>query len=661
MNENRATETDHQDLLSGRTFSGKGVRLGPRGQAGLIVVIAIAVYANSLLNGFAFDDVLIVQNNPLIQSFQNTWQVFTSGYWQQWSGGLSNYRPFFTLSLMIDTVSWKGNPFGYHLTNVLLHTATCVLLFTLVRKYGLSSRLALHSTLIFAVLPVHTEAVANIAGRMEILGTLFSGLSWLCWKQTPSRRLPGAFWQVLSGLFFLSSILSKENFVTYPVALFAAEWLSRKPLPTFRETLRMVPPFFTFFLGLGLYLLLRKLSGETIGPPAQEFSPLAKFNFGQRCLIMSSVSLDGYRSLVLGSPLKPMYDQGNLSIIPHLTARAGLGLGLFIGLAGFALLAIRRIPLISFAIFLGVSQFFIVSNIPFPIGAVFGERWLYFPSFGFCLLVGYGFYRLERVLLARKVRQSTALVLLLFLSILGGYSLLTVRRNLDWKDNLTLFSRFIQTDPTHPLGYSQVAKIIGERNPALARSLFITGLKMSPGDLGNLSGLASLNFLEDNLGDAEEQINAILAVEPPKLPLPAADWAGLHLLKAAILFQKGNLAGGERELATTIRYYRNAPSDRLFYGTLLLKRGKPEGAVIMLRSVIQTNPEISQSYNNLGVALLRMGRLEEARESFEATLRLDSGHKQAIQNLEAVKKQLSLQPSPPVRPKSPETGTQSSQ
>ncbi len=601
---------------------------------GLIAVVAFAVYANSLGNGLAYDDDVMVGQNQMIRSLGNAWKIFTTGYWEQWYSGTSNYRPLFVLSLALDHAVWHGNPLGYHLTNVLLHSATCVILYLIVRKYDTARPTALVAALLFAVHPVHTEAVANVVGRMELLGTFFCGLTWYAWKSASGGSISRPVGLALSGFFFLCAVFSKENYFIFPAVLFAAE-----ELPNLRERFgaRLVPaalPYLVFALSVAIYFWFRRMSGQAVGSVSNARAPLAGYGLFERISAMGSASLEWYRLLLLGFPLKPLYDQFNLELPRVPTPRAWAGILVFTALVAVAGLTWRKHPRIAFAIFMWFALLLVVSNIPFPIGAVIGERWLYFPSAAFCFLLAMGLTWVHARLNPADGTTRSPLSLLLVGAILLSYGIVTIRRNPDWHDTVSVFRKMIATDPGHPLGYTIIANQLIETDPAKARELLLLASRNTPAHVEVVGGLAKLDFAEDRLDEAESLVDARLAGEPASLRLPDDDWAAPHLLKAGIRFRRGDTEGGQRELDTGVRYSPVQYGDRLFISGILLRRGNAAAAAAILQTVVRANPEVAQAHNNLGVCFLRLGRPQEARAEFEAALRLNPEYVSARRNLE---------------------------
>jgi hypothetical protein len=116
----------------------------------------------------------------------------------------------------VDYALWGLRPVGYHLTNLILHAANTVWVWWLLRCYRAAPWLALLAALVFAVHPVHTEAVANVVGRAELLGMCFGGLMWWSWVQARWDTERAGWWRALAAAGYLAAMLSKENMVVLP-------------------------------------------------------------------------------------------------------------------------------------------------------------------------------------------------------------------------------------------------------------------------------------------------------------------------------------------------------------------------------------------------------------------------------------------------------------
>src|SRR3989338_621725 len=183
----------------------------------VIVFLSILVYSNTLWHGFAFDDVRHIVQNEFIRKSQYLPSYVTSDFWKManYSEKPPYYRPIFLLSLFADYKLWGLNPFGFHLTNILIHISTIMLLYTLALNLFQDKFIALISSLIFGLHPVHTEAVTFISARTHLLATLFSLLS--VWGFINRRGSKG--WFYISLLSFILALLSNEIAVILPLLI----------------------------------------------------------------------------------------------------------------------------------------------------------------------------------------------------------------------------------------------------------------------------------------------------------------------------------------------------------------------------------------------------------------------------------------------------------
>jgi len=197
----------------------------------LILLLGVVAHAAMLPAPFkTLDDISSIINNPDIKNFSSIGKVFRSSFF----GGRHYYRPLVSLSFMVEHHFFGLNPFYYNLTNLLLHVAIAVLVF-LVMDMVLESRgAAVGAGVLFAVHPIHWEAVGNIPGRAVILSVLFTLLAFYYFclaRRRPEKcdsRMPTVFLYGLSVLFFVSGLLAKESAAMLPVVLLAYLFLVEK-------------------------------------------------------------------------------------------------------------------------------------------------------------------------------------------------------------------------------------------------------------------------------------------------------------------------------------------------------------------------------------------------------------------------------------------------
>lgn len=370
-----------------------------------LFLLACLVYLNALWNGFAADDVRVVQENAAIRGDQGLRGLLLAPYWP---GSKELYRPVTMVSLALDWAISGGAAWWFHLVNVLLHALVTVLVFRLVRGLGAETVLAAAGAAVFAVHPVHVEAVSSVVGRSELLAGLFVLIA--CLLHLRARRRGAAYVAMMAGLYFLG-LAAKEIAVTLPALLLLLE-LRREGLAPVRVVRGLLPVWLAQGAALAGYLVLRQVATERIlgGTPVAYLDGLAT---GDRVATALRLWPEYLRLLLWpadltsdwGPPLVPLASFSEpgawlsllLLVILGMTAwlDARRGSGWFA--LGFAWFAVVILP---------ISQFF------FPIGTLLAERTLYVPSI--CLaLVFPALGELRRVARTPIPQAALALVLLL--------------------------------------------------------------------------------------------------------------------------------------------------------------------------------------------------------------------------------------------------------
>ena len=190
--------------------------MSPRSAAAVAVVLALVVYLPSLSNGFALDDTGDIVENTTVHGLANTGEILTSPYRGRVPPGRSPYRPVTSLTYALNWSMGSGSPVPFHAFNVALHGANTALVTILLTTLGATPLLALLGAAVFAVHPVHVEAVANSVGRGDALMALFVLLGALAYL----RRSRSEWARVgLVSLAYAMALASKENGVVLPALL----------------------------------------------------------------------------------------------------------------------------------------------------------------------------------------------------------------------------------------------------------------------------------------------------------------------------------------------------------------------------------------------------------------------------------------------------------
>ena len=187
----------------------------------LISALAVITFLNSLENAFVYDDVFTITNNYFIRDWGNFPALFTNDYFN--NSGEVTYRPVVTLSYFIDYSIWRLNPLGFHLANILLHTISTVLVYTLLSGIIKNSAVPFLTGILFAAHPILTEAINGISYREDLLAAVFFLSSILLFIQSAFRNPQSKirnYLYPLSLFSYLLALCSKEMAITLPLFIF---------------------------------------------------------------------------------------------------------------------------------------------------------------------------------------------------------------------------------------------------------------------------------------------------------------------------------------------------------------------------------------------------------------------------------------------------------
>ncbi len=354
--------------------------------------VATLAYLPSLGNGFALDDGAIVQRNPAAHSIRAAVAAFDSTYWPA-QNGAGQWRPLVILSFAVDWQVAGGSPVWLHAANVAWHAAATGLLVLVLAPY-VPAGAALAGGVLFAVHPVHVEAVANLVGRAETMAACFLFLAILLGRRVRERLADGRrTWRLELGLAaaVAAALLSKEH-AALAVALLALDDLAlasegRRHLP-WRDYVAIL------LLTVAWFLVRRPIdAGASFATVAPTFFGLGAAG---RLDTMLPVVFVLVRLLAWPFDLFPDYGPQLIPRLEHFTALAAAGLVLLLAFAALALASWRRHRALSVGLCLIGIAWLPTSNLFFPTGVVIAERTLYLASAGAVLCAAAGFDWLAR-------------------------------------------------------------------------------------------------------------------------------------------------------------------------------------------------------------------------------------------------------------------------
>lgn len=409
----------------------------------VVAVVAVLVYLPSLDGGFAWDDVRDVQENGAVHGTRGLLSHLVRPYRTDVPAVRSPYRPLTSMSFAISWELGGGSPRVFHAINVILHAIATALVLVVLLRFGFERTAAVLGAGLFAVHPVHTEAVANVVGRADVLMTIFVLIGVVAYlKRTlpiPVRRL--AVW----GSFTLA-LLTKENAVAFPLLLVAVEMFVMDVRGHERSLLQRLRADTGLYVGLvGVtvgYLTLRySVIGTLIHLDTAAY--LVALSPGER-FTTAVANLSAVMRLLL-FPAVLAADYGPAVTMPVGLSDARFWLGLLVGAGPVAIAFLTRLrsPWLGLGVAWAVLSFLVVSNLVFPIGVWLAERTLYLPSVGVSIGVAGGLTALSRSKGRNRVRFAR---LIIVASILGG-SWKSWTRNPVWADSESVVRNLLEEHP----------------------------------------------------------------------------------------------------------------------------------------------------------------------------------------------------------------------
>lgn len=562
----------------------------------VIVTLTILAYLPALQGGFIWDDDRYVTENPLLIAPDGLSRIWFS------TDSPSQYFPLTYTSFRIEHALWGLRPFGYHLTNLLLHVANALLLWRLLVRLKIPG--AWLAAGIFALHPVQVESVAWVAERKNVLMAFFFLLTLLSWVEfladEARKRLR---YYGLALLFYALALASKTTACTMPAALFLILWLQERSI-NWKRISQIVP--FVLLGGLMGFLTMW-WERHHQGTGGSEFG----IGIPERVLIASRGVWFYAGKLFWPAKLTFIYPRWNLSpgnpfsyiwLVALVVAGAAiyfsrkrLGRGPEVGVAFF----ITTLSPLLGLVMLYTFRYKFVS-----------DHYQYVASIGLIALFAAAWTRLSvRAAVNRYLESGTAVVLFL---VLGA---LTWRQAGIYQNLETIWMDTLQKNPTSWLAHDNLGvELLRERkvDEALEHSLEATRLKPNyapaEGNLGNVY------FQKGLLDEAEVHFRRALAIDPT------------YVLARNNL---GNLLSRQGEYDEAINHFLKAielnPDQAAMYNNLAItyrKAGKPEEAIRQYEKALALRPDYAEAHQNLANVLLQLGRRDEAIAHLKEALRI---------------------------------------
>jgi tetratricopeptide (TPR) repeat protein len=541
-------------------------------------LFAFLLYANTLGHDYAFDDFSVIKENYVVkQGMEGISTLLTTHYrYGYWNTPGTLYRP---LSLVLFAVEWEIAPdqaWLSHLINVLLYSLTIALLFyTLFRMLGPGGILyALFITLLFAAHPLHTEVVANIKSRDEILSVLFSLLTLYSLFRYLSQSQ--GKWLATALFSFTLAMFSKESSITYfAVILFAIYFFRDLPLK------RLAGLGSLFLAPIALYLLARSSVIGNLGGLEGQVSMLDNLlnnqsaGFAEKTATAIKILGLYLWKMLIPYPLVSDMGYNQIPLSNWSDWRVLLSAALWLSILLVALRGLRNKSPFSFAAWYLLATISIFSNLIIMIGSSYGERFLYGPSLGVCFALAFGILHLAKL---QKTKSSDSLssiwqkgqkAFFILGPILLIYSFLTIQRNPDWKDSFSIY----QADVS--------------KSPNCAKAHYHYGLELVKKGVKASTDQEKQNWLDQ----AHQQFGRSLEIHP---------------------------AYGDAYAQLGLNFYRRKQYDK---------------AMENYQKALEYKPNNATAYNNMGIIFFENRQMDKAKEVYEKAVKLDPRYVDALRNL----------------------------
>jgi len=564
----------------------------------LPVALGMAVYLNSLSNGFVFDDMYTIVHNDHIQDLGKNLPAFFNLDYFKIARTEVSYRPVATLSYFLLYALFGLNPVAFHLASLLLHIFNVIAVYVLVQLLFNEKKFSLIAALVFACHPVLTEAVNCISYNEDLLATLFYLLALMLYiKSTANENSVHRPIYFFALIFFLMALLSKEMAITLPVVILLYD-CTLKPAAGTGGSIKQVAGIIDrkkfCYIGLVLvaafYLVLRF---KFLVNPEGGLSH-SRAGLFERILFLPDLLFDYIKLVCVPLDLNAEYSFAYPQRFLQFSNLLALIIVLAITIGSFFIY--RR----SKGIFFGIWWFFItllpVSNL-IEIHNPIAERYLYLPLVGFCIIISILINEVPRRWILKPLKKQALLQYSILIALLFFYSLATVSRNPVWKDNFSIWANTVEKSPNNPIVHGGLGLAYQQRgflDEAIAE--FKKAIALNPRMAKNYYNLGRAYEEKESLKDAVAAYKKAVELNP----------------------------------AYTDAYFNLANT----YMRLQLIKD----AIAAYRKVIELNPADVEAHNNMGVAYAMQGEIDRAVAQWEKVLRIDPSNQKAADNISKAKK-----------------------
>lgn len=587
----------------------------------LLALCASLPYANTLLNGFVYDDSYQVLDNRYIRSFHYLRQVFTTSVWsfRDLQARTNYYRPLMTFGYLVCYKLFGLAPFGFHLANLLLHVLIVLLLFHITVTMFRDRALAFGAATLFALHPIHTESVAWVGAVADLEVTFFFLLTFWFFLHVGTseggRSEPSHIAMVVS---FALALLSKEQALTLPLLATIYEHFYRADgaETTFRQKAFR---YRALWMSSVAYVLLRI---HYMGA----FAPVSRFpNLSVYQVLLSAFSLIGQYAQKLVWPVRLcafyVFRKSSSLLDPGFLG----GVGVLVFFAVVFKFLWRRDRTSSFGLVWLLVTLLPVLNAQWVGLNVFAERYLYLPSVGLCWVAAWSVERLWIIASRNRPFFTKSLATVLAsLAILCMVRIVT--RNRDWRDDLVLCSRTLAASPdAYPMLMNLGTVYAKEGHFDAAETAWLEVLKKSPGNIPTLNNLGNLHLMQGHIWEAIDSYRQAVQASPKN---------GRSHLNLGYAYSLVGLAeSAELQFRAGVALSPGDPQGYAGLGVVYCLEKDPRRAELNFREALSLSPSDSRIHLLLARCYAGTGLAREAAAEYRAVVAIDPGNGTAVEGL----------------------------
>ena len=619
----------------------------------VLSAVTFIVYSVSLSFEFVWDDRVLIVDNPLIRSWKNLPQALSADLWMHVNHGQAYYRPLFTVWSMLNYSLFKLNPWGWHLSAILLHLIAVLAVYDLARRLRIPYWPSVIAVTIFALHPIHIESVAWISGVQDVPMAVFYVFAFTAFlRAREPEQARRTLWMSVSLLLLVCALLSKEMAVTFSAVVGLYVWIFPGGASTTglmsrsRQSLRAATPYALLtlaYLGLRYYLL-----GSIVHSPQNPTST------GEVVL-----TVPYFVAFYMVKWLAPL----GLTAFYYLKNLTSANLGLF-ALSSAGILAytasiwywLRKQgdKMLAFVAIWPLLTLTVVLNLPaLENGNAVHDRYAYLPSVGLALLTSFAISQLPSIGSVPVPLLQKCIVTVLVLGMVAGGV-----QQVQWNNEKALFERGYALYPQNPNAQLALARVLRDSDPQRSVELLKKNIASDPARAKSYLLLADVDSRLGNIDEGRWALEAGVArlKDPLKGDVDAADLVGLYgrlgeLMKGQevcaqllanpsvvwsawlncgiINVQTGRYAEAERLLVMAASGAPSNPAPVYWLGRAHLLLGRPKQAQQDFVKVLAMNPYVPDTHFWLGQTLEAESDLSAARSQYQEALRLDPTFKEA--------------------------------